>query len=607
MALPVNKAAEDKLGVLYEAIKSTHAHNSETRNRFLVVDKYLARESDRAVDRRKARLRARTQDKTKIYPNEVPIIYTKVETALGFFSQTYLEGFPIFVAVTSRDKQEVAKMFHALITRDQQQYKWVKNLTQLFRDGLKYNFMAVHTGWDKRFITEGPTQETDAPAPTQKIEQEGNALVRLDPYNTFYDRSVHPTDVAAEGMYVGYIESKSFIATKQMLHRLNDEHKIRRNLQDALSKETGAVDSPLYYTPEILSLMGGTGETDWSEFFGMTHDQGRSNATGRYNVAHLYVRIIPKDYGVVAPRQGAPSVFRLMFINDVLVYVEPLATSVFPIKLGQLFDEGFGMQTKSFAENLIELQDEATSLKAARSAGIRRGTQDRALYDPTRINKRDIDNPNPVSKIPVKMNQQQKDLSSAYFRIPYEDNLAAHYNQELASLMTYVDDVTGINKPFQGAFQKGNKTLFEYQDVMQNSEARLNLVNLQLGSDLLHDVKEELKTNYINFSLLEELYDKKSRTVVEIDPAELAKNKHAIMLADGYTSASKMISAETFQVALQTMPLMPELNQEYSVAEMLVYMLKNQGLEELDDFKREAPLEPTGTPAQPPAGSSGQQ
>lgn len=592
MSLSITQVTEDGLTTMFQTIARTHNHNSDLRTRFLLIDKYIARESEVSAERRQARVRARQGQKKFIGNTEVPLIYTKVDTALSYFGDKFLTGHPIFSAVTPRDLQDISSMMHAMMIRDQARYKWVSNFLMTFRDGLKYNLHAVETLWNQRYITRPTEGKSGEESSQQVIEFEGQNFQRLNPYNLIFDTSVYPDSVSTDGIFSGYVRRMNFVQAKAFVNALNNEFKLLRNLKNAFTEETkGALATTLYYEPKILehNAISQT-DTNWSSFFGFSEKSNRINATGFYEVVPLYLRIIPKDFGIIAPRSGSPSVWKAIFMNSQLIYLQQLPRDTFPIKMQLLMDEGNGFESKSFAENLIELQDDASSLKNARMASLRRAISDRALYDPLRVRESDVNSANPESKIPVKMNQYNKDLASAYYQIPYRDDLAQSYNAEFAQLLSFTDEVSGLNQATQGQFVKGNKTLFEFQETMSNARGRMDLQHLQLGSNFLHDCKEDMKQNYLRFAVQEELFDRKQNNIVEVDPQRLREQEAKIQIADGQTPASKLISAEMLQLALQTMPIIPGLNQQYDTAQMFVYLLKNQGLEDLDDFKREEPL-----------------
>lgn len=572
-------------------------YRQQLRTRFELIDKYIAREGDLTSDG-VAISRLNKSGRKNILRNiEVPICYTKLDTEHAYQTSVFLTGYPIFGAVTRKDKADVAAAMQALMGRDQQRFNWVGNLSRALMDGLKFNICGVEVSWYQKLITQsGKAQE---PA-KQIVRYEGNKIKRLDPYNLIWDESTEPGLVATEGSHVGYVERKNYVATKDFMQSLSDKHKILGNLAIALKSEPR---EKLYYEPSIRIDDTTANSEDWAGFWGFKSSKGYSNASGQYEITTLYVRIIPQDYDIIAPRSGSPDIYRLIYVNSVLIYAERLETETFPIILCQPIDMGNDLEDKGFAENLTDIQDVATALQIGRLKTLRRSVGDRALYDPTRVNKADLKNDSPEAKIPVKMNQHQKDLQSAYFRIPFTDDMAGSYTQEFGMVSAFADDISGLNRASQGNFVKGNKTLFEFDSIMQNSQSRSQKRSIEFENSLFYHIKEIIKENYLKFAISERIFDQKTRTETQVDPVALAEASVEFKISDGLLPSSKLINSDVLNMALQGMSTIPGLAQQYDAAGMFVHMLKSFGLEDLDDYKlQQQQANPVnGTAGQPPA------
>ena len=567
--------------------------HTDLHQRFELIDKYIMREGDLTGKGVTAKRMAAGGRKDILRNIEVPIVYSKLDSEVAYQVGVFLTGFPIFGVVSSTKYQDQAVMMQALMGRDQQLYDWVGELSLALRDSMSYNLCATETIWHRQFYTQSAQAGTTN---KQAIKYEGNRIKRLDPYNTFWDRSVKPNEVGAKGSYAGYVEEYNYVACKDFLQGLNDEHKVFKNISASLKS---SVNEQLYYRPKIrLDTMAN--DHGWDTFFGFPSVSGHSNVDGSYEIVTLYSRLIPRDYDIIAPRAGSPDVYKLIYVNDYLVYVERIEADVLPINLCQPVDYGHGLEDKGFAENLTDLQDVGTALQIARTKTMRRAAGDRALYDPTRIDKQHLLNDGPESKIPVKNSQTQKDLQSAYYRIPFEDSLSGVYANEFNLINRYADDVSGVNQAAQGNFVKGNKTLQEFDTIMTNSRARSQTRSMLLESKLFYRIKETLKENYIKNSISQEVYDRVTRQEVSIDPVELQNAVVEFKISDGLLPSTKLLNADTIQLALQMFSTIPGFAEQYDAAGMAVRLLKGMGMEGLDDFKRAAP-NTTGAGAQPAA------
>lgn len=578
----------------------------QLRNRFELIDKYIAREGDSTSESVSLNRLTKGGRKSLLRNIEVPICYTKLDTEHAYQTSVFLTGFPIFGAVSDKKKADVAGQMQALMSRDQQRFNWVSNLSLILMDGLKYNLCAAETEWYQKLITQSGAK---GEAAKQLVKYEGNRIKRIDPYNLIWDQSTKPNMCSEEGSHVGYIERKNYVSTKAYIQGLSDEHKILKNLSLALKAEPKEL---IYYEPSIRVDDTTANGPDWSTFWGFPSSKGNSNASGTYELLVLYVRIIPADFDIIAPRSGSPDIYKLVYVNGVIIYSERLETDMFPITICQPVAAGLGLEDKGFSENLQDTQDVASSLQIGRLKSLRRSVSDRALYDPTRINKADLLKDGPEAKIPVKLNQTQKDLQSAYYRIPYEDTMVQSYTQEFGMINAFADDISGLNRASQGNFVKGNKTLFEFDSVMQNSQARSQKRSIEFENTLFFPIKEMIKENYIKYAVSQMLFDQKAKGEVQINPVELAAASVEFKISDGLLPSSKLISSDTFNMAVQGFQTIPGLAQQYDAAGMFVHMLKSLGLGDLDDFKLQQQAQQSSGAAQPvgtniqPTGGTGQ-
>lgn len=595
-AMPVEfgKDTITKLQHLYTNLESVN--RTELRNRFEMVDKYISREGDYTKEGRTAKTLVQNGRKDLTRNIEVPITFTKLDAEVSYQVGVFLTGFPIFGAVANDQYMDAALQMQALMGRDQQKFNWVAELILVLRDGLTYNICATDTYWHQEYYTQGKEKNSG-----QGIKYEGNAIKRIDPYNLIWDTSVKPNKVCTDGSFAGYVERKPYVATKKFLQSLSDEHKITQNIGPALKSAMG---TSLYYNPKIRQETTATSD-DWAAFFGFESANGYSNDSGLYDITTLYARVIPKDLNIIAPRSGDPDVYKLIYLNGTIVYAQRIDTNSFPIVICQPSDYGHGVEDKGFSENLTDVQDVATSLQIARMKSMRRSVSDRALYDPSKLDARHLSSDHPEAKIPVKNAHNLKSLSDAYYRIPFEDSLAPVYGQEFAMINSYADDISGVNKAAQGNFVKGNKTLFEFQDIMQNSRARSQVRSIVFEATLFHPIKEILKENYVNFAIAEQLFDRATKNLVEVDPQTIQDALVEFKISDGLLPSSKLINSDTLQLAFQMMATVPGFAQQYDAPKMAVRLLKGAGMEDLDDYRiQQQPTQPSavGNPSQPTGG-----
>lgn len=568
--------------------------STESRDvtRFQTTDKYLQKETDRTTETLEGEHAMALGNKKVIRNVEVPVTFIYKDTAQAFMTATFLTGYPIFASVAPRDKEEAASMLTSLSGRDQQRFGWVGELQRCNDDALRYNLCAAETLWTAKRalsattkIVEGSTT-TGAAAP---IIYEGNMIRRIDPYNLIYDRSVEPHKVHIDGTYVGYVEVVDYIRLKKKYLEWNDIYTIKKNISSIFEGAAPGNYTHYYYQPTIRKDAGtGPDRNYWATFWGNNTTHDMTGSMGRYELVTLYMRLIPKEYYITdVPESGNPQTFKLIWVNGHLAYVEPISAGhdYLPIVVGQLYPGS--SEVKSFTEYLQDLQDLSTSLLTGTLDSMRRAVGDRALYDPTKIRKQDIENPSPVAKIPIMSNVYgATNLEGIFKHIPYNDNISGQFSGAMNTALMLAQETTGINRSAQGNFIKGNKTSFEFDTIMSNSQARLQLGALNLENSFYAPIKEIIKLNYLIYAQAEEIENRQTGTTVQVDPAMLREVAPDFKMADGILPSTKLANTEVLVQAINAIGMDPMLALEYDTGGIIVSILRQQGFTDIHQYKR---------------------
>jgi len=308
----------------------------------------------------------------------------------------------------------------------------------------------------------------------------------------------------------------------------------------------------------------------------------------QYEVATIYARIIPSDFGINIPGQNQPQIWKLIFVNgQTLIFAERQtnAHNWLPILVAQAIEDGLGYQTKSFLENVKPLQDVASAIINASMHARRRAVYDRIIYDPSMINEKDINSSNPIARIPMRPAGYGNGANNAVYAFPFRDDQTAIAMQEIQMIMNFAEMTNGVNRSQQGLFTKGNKTRHEYQDVMMHSNARNQTIAAFLEAQVFTPIKEMLKLNILQYAPEQEVYSREQRTLVEVKPMELRQKSLVFKVSDGILPADKLIDSDTMQVALQTIPTSPQMMQEFDLVGMFIYYLKANGAMNIEDFR----------------------
>jgi hypothetical protein len=300
-----------------------------------------------------------------------------------------------------------------------------------------------------------------------------------------------------------------------------------------------------------------------------------------YVVHTIYGRIMPTDFGFRGvPGTNTPQVWKFIIVNgQVVVFAERCtnAHDLIPILMAQPLDDGLGYQTKSFAQNLAPIQSITSAIANLSIAARRRSVADRMLYDAARISPGHINNDQPTARIPVKPSVSGQALSAAVYQLPFEDSQFSHNQNELQGYMSYANMITGLNPARQGQFVKGNKTRFEFAEIMGNANARDHLVSLGLEGSFFTPAKEIIKVNILQYQPPATIISPSQGTETEVDPTQLREAVISFKLSDGINPADKMIDGESLQASLQAMAQNPQIAAGYNITKAFSYLMKSRG------------------------------
>ena len=561
--------------------------NWNLRSHLTYMDRLYQRELDLTKEHRRAQLTNKYGDSSRFQNLTVPVVLSAVETAVTYQTSVFLTGAPLFGVVSDPIWIDQAKQLETIIDNQATRGGWATQLMRMFRDGFKYNLACIEVPYVSEVV---PTFQSVGQLEAQVKEEvwRGNAIRCMDLYNTFWDTRVPPTQVAAHGEFAGYTESMSRIAFKAFIARLPT--KILTNVKTALESGTAvrnvsSENTRGFYVPEINSgilkeLAAGQGEMNWAAWVGIANSDPKIEYKNNYEVTTLYARILPSDFGLRVASENTPQIWKLIIVNHkVLLYAERQtnAHNLIPMLFSQPYEDGLGYQTKSMAENVEPIQSLSSALWNSALAARRRAISDRGIYDPSRIAEAHINNPNPAAKIPLRPAGYGHPPSEAYYPIPFRDDQSGLAVQEAQQLLPFANSITGQNPVRQGQFVKGNKTQREFETVMGNANGRDQTISIQYETQLFTPLKHILKTNILQFQTQELLLDKTTGQSIKIEPEKLRKAVMEFKVSDGLIPSDKIISADTWSVAVQTIGTSPQIGAGYNLAPAFSYLMKTQG------------------------------
>ncbi len=588
---PPSKQSQEAIVQYMRAAARIGSQSESMRSSLEYIDREYARENNRHPDHIAARIKAMAGNKKVMADITVPVVFPQTESAWAHLCGVFLSGYPIFATVSSPENVMAADMMDAVNAQHQTRNKWVANLMKSFRDGLKYNVMGVEVDWETK-RTYGLQRNDTNGLEAKPIQSAGNMIRRIDMYNAFWDNRVPINEVHERGEFGGYHEIISRIALKQLLADLDPEWKLKN---DKAAFEAPIAES-FHFVPDInankFKLDPKRQEFSWENWArGTTNQSGaRIQYKDYYEKTVLYARILPEDFDFDVPARNTPQIWKFIIVNSsVCVFAKRLtnAHNYLPTVFGCPYDDGLDYQSKSFAENLVEIQDMSSALWNIRIASGRRNISDRMLYDPRYVRPEDINSSNPSAKIPIRPNQYLDDLRKAVFPFPYNDSASESVIRDSREVVDFGRSISGVSKPSEGQFLKGNRTLGEYNDVRDNGDARMQMAALSIQDNFIGPIKEIIKYNVLQYVETDEIYFSVKKQRVKINPQVLLDAALDFKMSDGILSSSKIADSEFLTMFMQLLPQNQEMMMRYDVVKVVNYLAGLRNVPNLDAFERD--------------------
>jgi len=589
-AVPLSKKSQRAFLEYYRSLQSLQNVTRDTsRSRYERIDREYQRETDLTEAQQRAKAANRSGDADRLQNMTVPVVMPQVESAVVHQTSVFLTGQPIFGVVAAPQFIDEALQLETIFEDNSIRGGWARELMMFFRDGFKYNFSAVEVDWGQEVTQAIVTDVTKSV--TQGVAKEiiwsGNRVRRLDPYNTFVDTRVPATEVYKDGEFAGYTEFVSRIKLKSFIAELPDQitANIKPAFESGLGSYTGAKDAGAmnYYIPSVnpdVSEDDYKAGTNWISWACLKDDKEGIQYKDGYELTTLYCKVLPSEFEVKIPKSNTPQIFKLYFVNHEHIIYSELQTNAhnyLPILVGSPQEDGLSYQTKSLADNGAPFQALASGLMNANIASRRRSITDRVLYDPSRISEAHINSANPSAKIPVRPAAYGKQISDAVYQFPYREDQAGQNMQQISTVLGLANTLNGQNQASQGQFVKGNKTLHEFESVMQNANGRDQLTSILLEYQVFIPMKLILKLNTLQFQGGTTVYNRDKDVSVEIDPVKLRTAVLEFRVSDGLVPASKLLNSDSFATALQVFGSSPQIAAEYNVGQLFSYFMKTQG------------------------------
>ena len=521
--------------------------------------------------------KARQQDNLKgfgpqIYDANLPLCASQLDEATTYITTVFFPEEGPYNAVTTKDKQEVAKGFSALMNTQSVYYKHFTNVARGVFDGFKYNLGLWTCEWDKQYGSEVQNSASgQAEVKHNVVVMQGNTLRQEDVYNTLLDPSCHPSELHKEGEFFGVIRAETIFRAKRM-EQNGEIFGLSDVIDDKGVRQDGQFSTHYYEKkPELfgdaIPRDASTGMyTDWVNFLSGSSSE---SMLGSIEFQYVYAWIPAKKFGL--SKSTVYEIWRLTIADMArIVHAEPLpnAHGWLPLLATVPWDESTGQVASSYAEKLMPYQRFSSF-----QMNVHQRASRKALYGLTIYNSKIIPamkNADSLGgKIPTSATADIDDIRKAVLQItdvPDTQNTLRDV-ESMDGLMQKILP-TDLLKQVAGLERA---TQYQAAATVQGGNRRNLKIAKTIDSQALSVARKIMMYNIMQYQEAMEVITPEGE-VAEINPTDLRGNKFEFAISDALRGMDKLILIETMKDILNVLVQNPTAAQEFDIAAVINYV-----------------------------------
>ena len=434
----------------------------------------------------------KNKDKRKPTSIVVPYSYATIETVMAYLTKGLLSDSVFQYDGQSPEDTLPAKLLELTVNQQVRRFKSDLEMHTSLRDSLSYGFGASTVAWSEVWGKKTSLQNipmygsfgntignNKVKVDKDALLYEGNEVIAIDPYKLLPDPNVSIHNIQA-GDYIGWIEFQSYnklIAGEVSGNGyVNVKHLRTGRFQNITSKYS----------------------TDASQRITKKEPQNiETNSRRNYTtLIHLYIRIIPKEWGLPGDSGNAngeyPEIWLFTVANESLVIrAMPLGLNHgrYPIAIAAPDYDGYSITPLSRMELIAGLQTTLNWMFNSHIANVRKAINDMLIVDPSLINMEDLANPEPGKLIRLRRSAWGRGVTGAIEQLRVSD-ITAHNMQDAEQIMALMQRASAATDATMGIQRSGGErvTAQEYSGTMQMAVSRLEHIAKIISKQYMIDL-----------------------------------------------------------------------------------------------------------------------
>jgi len=418
-----------------------------------------------------------------------PYSYVILETMLAYMSAVFLQPpFFRYEGVGSEDTIG-AILLENVVNNGAIKSKVPLALHTMIRDSFVYGIGVGAPVWvvkrakkvikrRKKFFSRvlGMIKETgDFERATQEgVSYEGNALNNIDPYLLLPDPNV-PIHEVQKGEYIGWIERSNLMRMRSEELNSDDCFNV-----EYLQHVKGAIST--IYDKDSSGRASKTGMSPLGDSTGLTNPVDN---------IHMYVELIPSEWGLGAGKKPEKWTFRLS-ADAIITKAAPtnLNHNMFPVAVAAPDTDGYSSIPTSRLEILGGMQTTLDWLFNSHVANVRKSINDMFVVDPYSVNVNDIKNPSAGKLIRTRRPVWGKGVQNVMQQLAVSDVTRGHI-ADSTFIVQWMQKIGAADDAMMGSTRQGGPERIpgaEAAATQQGSANRMQRLAMLISYQAMQDI-----------------------------------------------------------------------------------------------------------------------
>jgi len=341
----------------------------------------------------------------------------------------------------------------------------------------------------------------------------------------------------------------------------------------------------------------------------MVRDSG--TVTTPVDVIKMYITLIPKDWEL-SERDTPEKWYFELAGDDVIIACERADHNhgMYPISVVSPEYDGYSITPIGRMEVLYGLQHTLDFLFNSHIANVRKAINDMLVVDPYLVNINDLKDPKPGKLIRLRRPAWGRGVDKVVQQLSIQDITRSNI-ADSSYITQWMDRISGADQSMQGSLRQGGPerlTGAEFQGTRNSAVSRLQRIAMIIGIQTMQDIGNMFAAHTQQYMSKESYvkiigrYEEQVKNIFGADagmrhrvaPDDI-KIGYDLIVRDGSIPGGNFSGA--WMDIFKTIGASPELQQQFDITRIFMYIAQELGAKNIEDFKRKSnQMQPTVMP-----------